>query len=435
MRRESGLKKLKQTTTGEDKKQLDLKQTILKIIANSASYGIYVEINTKESEHKNVDMYGLKHINTNADKTETEGAAFNPIMATMITSGAKLILAMAESMVLKNGGYFVYCDTDSIFISPEHEQLIKGFFKPLNPYDIDQDMFKVEDETKKGGHQLRDVWFYGISAKRYCLYDLDKELIIRKFSSHGLGENLMGLDQEQFWKDILTIQYHPELKSQILSKYKNGYAIFNFRVSSYNVYERYKKFNRGKPLSKQIKPFNFITIGIGYQINPVTHEPIIPMLPHIDVKDKRFREIQYQPFIDYKTGDSYPCEGAMDTQFYWKPLSELLEGYIAHAESKSSGSIGHLDRKHLTIDEFSIHYIGKESNELEESDINGVDSDTYTEYRDIECQILKIISRSSKEAQRLGISKTQYYEILNNYKQSRCIKLKSKTLEKIVMFD
>lgn len=128
------IKKSMKTANEEEKNQLDLKQTILKIIANSASYGIYVEINTKEDRQTNLDIYGLKHVNTNADKTEIEGVAFNPIMATMITSGARLILAMAETLATKNGGYFAYCDTDSIFINPDHEQLVKDFFKPLNPY-------------------------------------------------------------------------------------------------------------------------------------------------------------------------------------------------------------------------------------------------------------------------------------------------------------
>lgn len=424
------IKKAMKTASEEENKQLDLKQMILKIIANSASYGIYVEINTKDEKQANLDLYGLKHINTNADKTETEGVAFNPIMATMITSGARLILAMAESLVLKKGGNFAYCDTDSIFISPEHEQLVKDFFKPLNPYDIDLDMFKVEEDEQR--QPLRDVWFYGISSKRYCLYNLDKEPQIRKYSSHGLGENLMGLDQEQFWMDILAIHYHPEIKEQIISKYKNRYAVYNFRVSSYTVYERFRIFNGKKPISQQVKPFNFITIGRGYQKNPVTNEPIIPMLPFIGETDKRFNEIPYRQFIDYKTGDKYPNGDSMDTKFYWKPLSELLEEYIDHHESKSNGDIGHLERKHLVIDEASIHYIGKESNELEESEILGVDTDSYTEYKDIDSQVLKLLKLTPNEVKTMGISKTQYYEILKKYLEGKPTKLSKKTIRKMI---
>jgi hypothetical protein len=113
------------------------------------------------------------------------------------------------------------------------------------------------------------------------------------------------------------------------------------------------------------------------------------MLPFIKETDKRFEEIPYHPFINYKTGDYYPSEGSVDTKFYWKPLSGLLEEYIKHPESKSSGNVGHLERKHLVIDESSIHYIGKESNELEKSEVLGVNTDNYTEYNDIEAQVLK----------------------------------------------
>jgi hypothetical protein len=40
--------------------------------------------------------------------------------------------------------------------------------------------------------------------------------------------------------------------------------------------------------------------------------------------------------------------------------------YIDHPESKSEGDAGLLRRCHIQVDEDSIHYIGKESNQLEE---------------------------------------------------------------------
>ena len=137
-------------------------------------------------------MYGLESFTTKAVKSENEGRAFNPLMAVTITAGSRLILATAEALVTNNSGKFAYCDTDSIFVSPEQEKLIQDFFKPLNPYNIqDLDMFKVEED--EAGQPLRNVTFYGISAKRYALYDINNkgEILIRKFSSHGLGENLL----------------------------------------------------------------------------------------------------------------------------------------------------------------------------------------------------------------------------------------------------
>jgi len=311
--------------------------------------------------------------------------------------------------------------------------IVKDFFKPLNPYDIDLDMFKVEREKKKDGTdgiELRDVWFYGLSAKRYCLYHLDGEPRIRKYSSHGLGENLMGLDQEDFWRDILRIHYHPSEEDQVLDKYQSGYAVYNFRVSSYNVYERFKKFNRNKLLSKQVKPFNFITIGIGYQKDPSTNETIKPILPFINEKDKRFKQIPYLHFIDYKTGKTYPNEDSMDTQFYWKPLSEMLKDYIDHPESKSEGEIGILQRKYLLVNESSIHYIGKESNDLDESLTIGVD-DTYAEYRDDSVIYQRILCLTEKDAIRLGIALATLYRWKASLRRGKKIKLKKWVVEKL----
>jgi len=56
-------------------------------------------------------------------------------------------------------------------------------------------MFKIEkDDNDK---PLKNVMFYGISAKRYCLYDInDDNITIRKYSTHGLGHllNINGED-------------------------------------------------------------------------------------------------------------------------------------------------------------------------------------------------------------------------------------------------
>jgi DNA polymerase elongation subunit (family B) len=53
-------------------------------------------------------------------------------MASFITGSARLILAMAEVLALKNNGYIAYMDTDSIFVKPENAQAIQDFFRPLN---------------------------------------------------------------------------------------------------------------------------------------------------------------------------------------------------------------------------------------------------------------------------------------------------------------
>jgi hypothetical protein len=78
----------------EDKDQIQL---ILKIIANATSYGIYIEENSQSlDKEEDVDVYSLDNFTFKTKKIEKQGRYFNPIMATLITGSARLILAMAE---------------------------------------------------------------------------------------------------------------------------------------------------------------------------------------------------------------------------------------------------------------------------------------------------------------------------------------------------
>lgn len=95
-------------------------------------------------------------------------------------------------------------------------------------------------------------------------------------------------------------------------------------------------------------------------------EPIIPFLSEIDNLD----DIPYMEFLDYKTGKKFPHRGSLEPQDYWKDMKSLLQKYIEHKESKMEGDSGILEKKHLTINKNSIRYIGKESNELENSQSN-----------------------------------------------------------------
>ena len=84
----------------------------------------------------------------------------------------------------------------------------------------------------------------------------------------------------------------------------------------------------------------------------------------------------FQPFIDATTGKLYSDK----TEAYWKKLDQTIKEYIDHPESKfqNGHSNGKMRRHHLTVG--SIVYIGKESNELDETEILGVDDEAYVEY-------------------------------------------------------
>ncbi|MEM3428470.1 MAG: hypothetical protein QXX63_01240 [Thermoplasmatales archaeon] len=85
--------------------------------------------------------------------------------------------------------------TDSIFVKPETAESIQKFFRPLYPNLMNVEMFKIEKDEKD--NPLDNVLFYGISAKRYCLYRIaNGEIEILKYSTYGLG-HLKDIDGEQ----------------------------------------------------------------------------------------------------------------------------------------------------------------------------------------------------------------------------------------------
>jgi hypothetical protein len=402
-----------------DNKDLKKEDFIAKIIANATSYGIFVEVNT-ENEKVNAEIYGISLFTCEVNKKERFGRAFNPIIATMLTSGSRLILAMVEAFVKQNNGYYAYCDTDALFVNPELTSKIQAFFKPLNPYSMDVDMFKVE--SGEGNKPLDNVWFYGISAKRYCLYSIeDNKIEILKHSSHGLG-GLIGISEEEIkdiWKDILNYHYNNISKEALERKYSNKFVMGKLALTSPFVLRRFRHTNK----DKRLKPFNFVIVGIGYRPDPITKEPIIPIVAYTKNTDI----VPFSPFTDYKTGKEYKD----NTNFYWKPFSEFLFNYMDHNDNKYDGDIGELRRKQIYISD--IEYIGKESNNLEETEVIGVSDNDYVIYDNkTEQKITDVIKNMiTKDAKRIGLSKMQMFRLKKKIKEGKKIVLKRKTMKKL----
>lgn len=415
----------------DGRRQAALKQNILKIIANATSYGIFIEVNSDESaDREKVKVHGLKSFETTTDRNERGGKAFNPVMATFITAGSRLLLAGAEALVLKNEGYVAYFDTDSTFVSPSHVPLVQEFFRELNPYAEQVETIKVEEDENG---PFNDIWFYGISAKRYVLYELEKDnnIRIRKHSAHGLG-HLRDIDEEKWWHDILTMHYGPSLKDQILTKYNGKVAFSQLTISNYEILKRFKELNENKQLTHQIKPFNFITVGMGYRIDPKTKEPIVPMLSFVNAK--RSKEIPYMEFLDYKTGIQYPNSESLDTKSYWKPLTQVFQDYIDHEESKSEGQEGLLERKHIAINNDSVHYIGKETNEIDESESLGAFEDNYAKYDKASENKLKqiILAIKKPDASKYGLSERNLTYLKNKIRNNKPLRLKDRTFKRLM---
>jgi hypothetical protein len=388
----------------------DSRQRAIKILANATSYGIFIEINDEKKKAK-VEIFGISNFYQNVNKVENTGIYFNPIIATSITSGARLVLAIAEILLAKHNKTNAYCDTDSIFISSNHVKEVQDFFQKLNPYEFNKPLFKVEEEN---------LWFYGISSKRYVLYDFDgKNFIIKdmendeNYSLHGLGHLLDPFGKSEKWHkkvwiDIIRLHYDFVTKEKFFNRYRDFYAVSKFAVSTMELVRRFKGFNKGKQLEKQIKPFNFFLIGFKNK------DGIKPISPY----SNNPQEAVYSEFIDYKTGK------ILEGLEYWKSLGDTLLDYINHDESKLEGETGILKRRHVKIK--NIVHIGKETENLERTGI--LDEIDYPYYFDVKA----LLEINPKEASKLGIKRNTLWHIKKRIASGKPLKLSSKVYARLL---
>jgi hypothetical protein len=196
----------------------------LKIVANAGCYGIYAEVNrlqTGKNDAKQIGIFSGETTRTERSCiVEPPGPWFFPPASALITAGGRLLLTLLEKMVTDAGGTFLMCDTDSMAIvssergglipcnggphkMPDGSDAIKALpwsktqeivdrFKTLNPYNkkvVPGSILNiVEDINYDSTGKQRQVYGYGISAKRYSVYTLDgSQVKIIKASEHGLG--------------------------------------------------------------------------------------------------------------------------------------------------------------------------------------------------------------------------------------------------------
>jgi hypothetical protein len=194
----------------------------LKVLGNSGSYGLFVEVNPEtRSKSASVGVYcGEKFERVPSKYVEKPGHWYFPPLASLITAGGRLLLAMLERCVRNVRGNYLFCDTDSMCIvasskgglvpcvggryklhskdavkalSLSQVKAITSKFSRLNPYNTSPrlDLLKIEDvnyQDSDPNKLPRQVFGYAIAAKRYALYTrTNADIKIVKASGHGLG--------------------------------------------------------------------------------------------------------------------------------------------------------------------------------------------------------------------------------------------------------
>src|SRR5205814_3952036 len=100
----------------------------LKVLANAASYGIYAEMNPRETDERTtVTCHGIDRepFRCRVAHPDVPGEYCFPPLASLITGAGRLMLALLEHSVTSFGGTYAMEDTDSMaIVATEHGGLV-----------------------------------------------------------------------------------------------------------------------------------------------------------------------------------------------------------------------------------------------------------------------------------------------------------------------
>lgn len=401
----------------EAKEKSDPIEKTIKILANSTSYGIFIEVNRDNApKSEPITVFGPndeKHdLSTKA--IEEPGRYFHPLLGVLITGAARLMLGIAEKLVLDEGLDWAFCDTDSLsMIRPEgmtrsefHHKAdaVIQWFEPLNPYRKPGSILKIEDVNYGIDSKVREpLYCFAISAKRYALFNLDSKgnPILRKASAHGLGHLIDPYDefdapaymtapqvpptqigvkrwQHDLWikiiqaalngkPDQVILDWHPALVSPATSRYT---------ASSPQMLSWLDSWNKGKEYKEQIRPFGFLLsfmARIGVFESPIDPEDSVVAILKRGRPIKKGNCKPIAPFssdpkmalpkvFDRVTGKKVPPKEL-------KTYAEVLVQYHLSCEDKFLNGqfldCGRTRRRHVFAT--GIDLIGKEANRVGES--------------------------------------------------------------------
>ena len=393
-------------------------QRFLKVLGNSASYGIYAELNPQPTVHggpETVGVYGLEEMFKSTTRSPEEPGEFCfPPFAALTTAAARLMLGLLERCVRDVGGEIAFGDTDSGAVVatqdgglvpccggterlPDGTEAIRALswaqvealserFRVLSPYDRDivpGSILKIEDvnrDPETGA--FRQLHAFAISAKRYALFlrHADGRIEVVEAKEHGLGHllNPMDLKQEdrgwikQVWTALIQEALGQPLR---LPRWADRPALVRVSVSTTHLFATFRDFNRNKTYADGVKPMNF---GLS---------PIVAKFGHpAGVDPQRFHLLgSYEKdptawlemvWYDKYSGEVYRIGIGRDTpgdRVQVKSYRDIILEYRVHPEPKSldssgvpchPGSRGLLSRRPVQVG--SITFIGKESNAFEQ---------------------------------------------------------------------
>jgi transcriptional regulator with XRE-family HTH domain len=420
----SSIKMKMKGTSSDERVELDALQLAFKILANATSYGIFVELIVEDANREhNFDCFGGDDegfplaSGSNRTKVEKPGSFFHPLLATLITGAARLLLATVERLSLDAGLDWAFGDTDSMAIAKpegmaretflEKSLEVTSWFDPLNPYEIKGPLFKVED-VNYGLHSkdLAPLYCYAISSKRYALFNVGANgvPILRKASAHGLGDKRAPYDDDQaptsipkpivklsdigvdrwqhdLWHQIVTaalanefdvvpLDYHPNLQAPAMSRYA---------AATPDILNWFKTYNAYRPYALQVKPFNFLS---AFQETSCSDLSFMGEIEPATARQRKGTKQALRPIAPYNRNPVEAAKTCFDRETaqaisteQLKTYAQALSSYHLRPESKFENSDfydrGPTRRRHVRT--LRVEYIGKESNRWEEQYFLGLE--------------------------------------------------------------
>jgi hypothetical protein len=408
----------------DERARLDIDQNAVKIAANATSYGIYVEMNVDARRtaspvtvHSSTDL----PFSFSTDKHENPGTYFHPLLATLITGAARLMLAITERLVTEQGLDWSFCDTDSMAIAkPEvmptaefagRTQAVVAWFDALNPYDFEASILKIEDVNYSLlSKQLEPLYCWAVSSKRYALFNLDGEglPIMRKVSAHGLGHLLPPYEEADAPahfpvpdKSVLkdgTVRWHCDLWHQIVRAALAGQpdqvardyhpalshpARSRYGATSPDLLGWFKTYNAPRDYRDQVKPFGFMLAFSAGQHD--AHEHIAPK----GQRGRRKKAVPVKPIAPFENDAAKAVVMAFDRETgksvrasALRAYAEALAQYHLSPEAKFANADfldrGMTQRRHVYV--ASVQHIGKEAPDWERHAVLGMSGDAAIGY-------------------------------------------------------